>query len=38
MALLEELQRLQRKDRRVGQLLDEVTALLVAAREADGEP
>ncbi len=37
MGLLEELQRLQRKDRRVLELLDEVAALLTAAREADDE-
>jgi hypothetical protein len=35
MALLEELQRLQTKDRRVTGLLDQVTTLLEAAREAD---
>ena len=35
MALLEELQRLQSKDRRVVRLLDELAGLLDAAREAD---
>jgi hypothetical protein len=35
MALLEELQRLQGKDRRVTHLLEQVTTLLEAARKAD---
>ena len=38
MALLEELQRLQTNDRRVIRLLDEVAALVDAARERDGHP
>lgn len=37
MALLQELQRLQTKDRRVGRLLEQVTALVEAARDAAGE-
>jgi len=35
MALLEELQRLQSKDRRISELFQQVTALVDAAREAD---
>ncbi len=35
MALLEELQRLQSNDRRVIRLLDQVAALVKAARESD---
>ena len=35
MALLEELQRLQTNDRRVVRLLDEVAALVEAARRSD---
>ena len=35
IALLEELQRLQSKDRRVTQLLDELAALIDAARRGD---
>ncbi len=36
MALLEELQRLQSNDRRVIRLLDDVAALVEAARRAEG--
>ena len=37
IALIEELQRMQTNDRRVLRLLDEVAALLDAARKADGQ-
>lgn len=35
VALLEELQRLQGKDRRVSRLLEQITTLLEAARKAE---
>lgn len=35
--MIEELQRMQSNDRRVLRLLDEVAALLDAARHADGQ-
>ena len=38
IAVLEELQRLQTRDRRVTQLLDEVNALLRASSVEDGRP